>query len=89
MLVLQRIVNQSIIINHNIKVKVVEVRGNKVRLGVDAPKEIPVHREEVEEAVNRVHGGAPTVLTPRVDVPLQSLTPQIDGQTPNEQGAPL
>ena len=53
MLVLSRKKNESIIINDNITILVVEIRGDKVRLGVDAPKEIPVHRNEVYEAIRR------------------------------------
>lgn len=48
MLVLSRSKNESIIINHNIRVCVVEVRGDRVRLGIEAPKDVPVHRDEVE-----------------------------------------
>ena len=53
MLVLSRKSNESIIINNNITVTVVEIRGDKVRLGVEAPKEVPVHRNEVYEAIRR------------------------------------
>lgn len=51
MLVLSRKKNESIIINDNITVTVVEIRGDKVRLGIDAPKEVSVHRREVYEAI--------------------------------------
>ena len=53
MLVLSRHRDQSIIIGDNIVVTVVDVRGDKVRLGIDAPSEIPVHRREVYEAIRR------------------------------------
>ena len=53
MLVLSRKKNESIIINDDITIVVVEIRGDKVRLGVEAPKEIPVHRNEVYEAIRR------------------------------------
>lgn len=53
MLVLSRERNEAIIINHNITIVVVDVRGDKVRLGIEAPKEVPVHRKEVGEAINR------------------------------------
>ena len=53
MLVLSRKKNESIVINDNINIVVVEIRGDKVRLGVEAPKEIPVHRREVYEAIMR------------------------------------
>jgi carbon storage regulator len=51
MLVLSRHRDQSIIIGDRIVVTVVDVRGDKVRLGIDAPNEIPVHRREVYEAI--------------------------------------
>ena len=53
MLVLSRHRDQSIIIGDNIVVTVVDIRGDKVRLGIDAPSEIPVHRREVYEAIRR------------------------------------
>jgi carbon storage regulator len=53
MLVLSRHRDQSIIIGDNIVVTVVDVRGDKVRLGVNAPSEIPVHRREVYEAIRQ------------------------------------
>jgi carbon storage regulator len=51
MLVLSRKKNESIVINSDIVITVVEIRGDKVRLGIDAPKDVPVHREEVYEAI--------------------------------------
>jgi len=53
MLVLSRKKNESIVINNDITIVVVEIRGDKVRLGVEAPKEVPVHRREVYEAIRR------------------------------------
>jgi len=53
MLVLSRKRDQSIIIGDNIVITVVDVRGDKVRLGIDAPMDIPVHRHEVYEAIKR------------------------------------
>ena len=50
MLVLSRKKNESIVINNDITIVVVEIRGDKVRLGVEAPKEVPVHRREVYAA---------------------------------------
>jgi carbon storage regulator len=51
MLVLSRKKNECIIIDDHITVTVVEIRGDKVRLGIDAPKEVTVHRREVYEAI--------------------------------------
>jgi carbon storage regulator len=53
MLVLSRKKDESIVINNDIRIVVVEIRGDKVRLGVEAPKEVPVHRREVFEAIAR------------------------------------
>ena len=53
MLVLSRKKNESIVINNDITIVVVEIRGDKVRLGVEAPKEVPVHRREVYDAIQR------------------------------------
>ena len=53
MLVLSRKKNESIVINNDITIVVVEIRGDKVRLGVEAPREVPVHRREVFDAIQR------------------------------------
>ena len=53
MLVLSRKKNESIVIDNDITIVVVEIRGDKVRLGVEAPKEVPVHRREVFDAIRR------------------------------------
>ena len=53
MLVLSRQRDESIIIGDNVVITVVDVRGDKVKLGIDAPREISVHRREVYEAIQR------------------------------------
>jgi carbon storage regulator len=53
MLVLSRTRDESIIIGDNIVVTVVDVRGDKVRLGIEAPREVSVHRREIYEAIQR------------------------------------
>jgi carbon storage regulator len=53
MLVLSRQRDESIVIGDNIVITVVDIRGDKVRLGIDAPKEVPVHRQEVYDAIQR------------------------------------
>ena len=58
MLVLSRQRDQSIIIGDDIVVTIVDIRGDKVRLGIDAPTEIPVHRREVYEAIQRENARA-------------------------------
>ena len=57
MLVLSRSKDESIIIGDNIEITIVDVRGDKVRLGITAPKEISVHRREVYEAIQREKAG--------------------------------
>lgn len=51
MLVLSRKKNESIVINDVIVITVVEIRGDKVRLGIEAPREVPIHRSEVLAAI--------------------------------------
>lgn len=58
MLVLSRHRDESIMIGDNVVVTIVDIRGDKVRLGIDAPKEIPVHRQEVYEAIRRENENA-------------------------------
>jgi len=53
MLVLSRQKDESIVIGDDIEITVVDIRGDKVRLGIAAPTEIPVHRKEVYEAIQR------------------------------------
>ena len=51
MLILTRRVNETLIIDENISVTVLSVRGNQVRLGVEAPKTVGVHREEIYDRI--------------------------------------
>ncbi len=63
MLVLSRQRDESIIIGDNIIITVVDIRGDKVRLGIEAPSEIPVHRREVYEAIQRENRRAAQLRT--------------------------
>ena len=57
MLVLSRKKGEEIVINDNVHIVVVDIRGDKVRLGITAPKEIPVHRREIWDLIQ--HGYNP------------------------------
>lgn len=53
MLVLSRHRDESIMIGDDVVVTIVDIRGDKVRLGIEAPQDIPVHRQEVYDAIQR------------------------------------
>lgn len=53
MLVLSRQSDETIIIGDNIRVTIVEVRGDKVRIGIDAPRDVSVHRQEIYDAIRK------------------------------------
>ena len=58
MLVLTRRIGQSLVIGDTIVLRVLEVKGDVVRLGVDAPREVKVHRQEVHDAVSAANRAA-------------------------------
>jgi carbon storage regulator len=53
MMVLSRRIDESIVINNDIVITIVDIRGDKVRLGIEHPGDIPVHRKEVYDAIQR------------------------------------
>ena len=69
MLVLSRRFNETIMIGDEIEITVVDIRGDKVRLGITAPKSVAVHRKEVYEAIKRENRAA-AAMRPE-DVPGQ------------------
>lgn len=69
MLVLSRQRDESIIIGDNIVITVVDIRGDKVRLGIEAPRDVPVHRKEVYEAIERANTSQPKSEPPENDLP--------------------
>ena len=80
MLVLSRKPNESIVIDGRITVTVIEVRSGEVRLGIEAPRSIPVHRKEVYEAIQ-----AENIAAGRGGVPdLERLGEEFDRRRPDE-----
>jgi carbon storage regulator len=67
MLVLSRKKNESIVIDDRIVITVVEIRGDKVRLGIQAPRDVPVHRSEVYELLQKASGATPEPGTKPVE----------------------
>lgn len=57
MLILTRRISESVIIGDEVKVTVLGVKGNQVRLGIDAPKTVSVHREEIYQRIQQEKGG--------------------------------
>ena len=53
MLVLSRRKNESIMVGEDVEIVIADVRGDNVRLGISAPKHVPVHRREIYEAIHR------------------------------------
>jgi carbon storage regulator len=64
MLVLSRKQNEAIVIDDRIVVRVVEIRGDKIRLGIEAPREVPIHRLEVHEAIQQEEAAATQLSSP-------------------------
>ena len=70
MLILARRVNESIVIGDEIRVSVVDIRGDQVKLGIDAPRSVKVYRQEVYDAIqaeNREAASTPTAELPTLE----------------------
>ena len=93
MLVLSRQKDETIIIGDDIEITVVDIRGDKVRLGVSAPKEISVHRKEVYDAIRRENREAAQVKPEDLPSGLGRIKPhappaQNPPQNPNQGPKP-
>lgn len=60
MLVLSRKIDEEIIINRNIAIKIVDIRGQVVRIGITAPSNVSIHRKEIQDIINAQSEGANT-----------------------------
>ncbi|MBV8639543.1 MAG: carbon storage regulator CsrA [Candidatus Eremiobacteraeota bacterium] len=81
MLVLSRKINQSIMIGDNVRIVVVAVDRDQVKLGIEAPREVPVHRSEIYEEIQRSNRvAAESAGVPAAEVPATpSATPATIG----------
>jgi carbon storage regulator len=71
MLILARKLNERIIIGDTIEISVVDIRGDQVKLGIDAPKQVKVYRHEVFEAIqneNRAAANSSVTELPKIDL---------------------
>jgi carbon storage regulator len=68
MLILTRRVGESLMIGDNVNVTVLGIKGNQVRLGVNAPKEVSVHREEIYQRIQREHANVKPADAPVDDI---------------------
>jgi len=75
MLVLTRKLGESIAIDDHIKIRVVQIKGKQVRLGIEAPKETKIHREEVYLAIQDTNKESATVSSERVQSISRMLKP--------------
>lgn len=64
MLILTRRVGETLMIGDSVSVTVLGVKGNQVRIGINAPKDVAVHREEIFQRIKREQGGAAADETP-------------------------
>ncbi|MDY3908541.1 MAG: carbon storage regulator CsrA [Eubacterium sp.] len=64
MLALARKVNESIIVNDNIEITVLEVKGDQIKIGIDAPKSVPIYRKEVYTQIQEANKDAADVADP-------------------------
>ena len=83
MLVLSRQRDESIMIGDDVEITIVDVRGDKVRLGITAPKQIPVHRREIYDAIQREKAEKA-----RAEAPAKASEEQVEKTEEPTQNAP-
>ena len=65
MLALARKVNESIIIDDNIEITILEVKGDQIKIGIDAPKSVPIYRKELYTQIRESNAAAANVVNPQ------------------------
>ena len=86
MLVLSRQKDESIIIGDDIEVTIVDVRGDKVRLGINAPRSVSVHRKEIYEAIQKEKAQKAAEEAPKeVDEAAQKVADELKRQAEDQQ----
>ena len=78
MLVLSRQRDESIMIGDNIEITIVDIRGDKVRLGINAPNTVPVHRKEVYQAIQRERSSPPKAAAGNA---VENTAPAVNAET--------
>ena len=68
MLVLSRRKNESVVINNDVTVTLIEIRGDRVRLAITAPKDVPIHRQEVYDAIRGCFAVEPVPVDPPAEM---------------------
>ena len=85
MLVLSRQKDETIMIGDDVEITIVDIRGDKVRLGITAPPHVPVHRKEVYEAIQRENADAARVQIDDLTDANKNLRREDKGEPPASQ----
>lgn len=65
MLTLARKVNEAIIVNDNIEITIQDVKGDQIKIGIDAPKSVPIYRKELYEQIQKANRESANAASPR------------------------
>lgn len=64
MLALARKINESVIINDNIEVTILDIKGDQIKIGIDAPKSVPIYRKEIYVQIQEANKASANMATP-------------------------